>query len=509
MPFFLDTHETVQRFGSSIAEFRSLFGKNYIHYGSPNDLFEFTKTLEHSNQFRLDLSALVKSVVNREGDELLLTDMLGIIAAAAGGQSVTETAADITGPTNVLMEFLLGTGCWKQFGSPSRPVSQRTTPPVPSPIRREETEPIRISVPVSPAKSSIEVSEDKASLLDISNDLRQTLSRLENNTQQVKLHLDSIERRIGKMEAMPKAPAEDKTVGLEPLLHPDAVHMAERNVVPPAAAKESLPIEPPLPTRGRAIFSGPLHLDDAETTEAEDDDFSSPTFAYGTEERRSIVPFVIIFIVLAVIIAAAFFYFRSAQNQSFLKAGLARIEGNHFEGNHSRPNSASVPAASVPVATPSTNSSSTSNAIAASSTPPPSASRSIQVASTPAHVPASDAASPTAFPDAPPVSNNPKFRYVPANVMEGYLLSAPRPEYPAQARMNHIEGQVVLQASISKSGAITSLHVIKGPPSLRSAAVAAVRTWRYKPYSVNGQPQDVATTVYVEFTLRPPPALVH
>lgn len=480
MPFFLDTQETVQRFGSAIAEFRSLFDANHVRYGSPNDLFGFTRTLEHSNQFRMDLSALVKSIVNKERDELLLTDMMSIIAASVGGRSVTDTTADITGPTNTLLEFLLGTGCWKHFGSP-RPVAPRTAQPSKPDVRAEEPEPIRISLPASLAKSAAEVPEDKASLLDISHELRQTLSRLESNTQQVKLHLDSIERRIGEMETSPKTISPDTATGLEPLLHRGATDAPPRSVVMPVA-EEIAPIEPSLPTRGRAVFAGPLHLNEPATDE--DDDFSAPTFAYGSEKRRVIIP-VVLFVILAAIVAAAFFYLHSAGNRSFLKAELARIEGKQ-----------SLPASSTTPAIPLPASPVVSNAAATSSIPTPPA-------------PASEAATTPAPSDAPPAPNNQKFRHVPANVMEGYLLSAPRPEYPTQARADHVEGQVALQATISKSGAITSLHVIKGPPSLLSAAVAAVRNWRYRPYSVDGNPQDVVTTVYVDFTLKPPPVLVH
>jgi TonB family protein len=479
MPFFLDTQETVQRFGSAIAEFRSLLDANHVRHGAPDDLFDFAKTLEHSNQFRMDLSVLVKSIVNKERDELLLTDMMSIIAASVGGRSITDTTADITGPTNTLLEFLLGTGCWKQFGSP-RPVTQRAAQPSKPEVRPEEPQPIRISLPASPAKSA-EAPEDKAGLLEISNELRQTLSRLESNTQQVKLHLDSIERRIGKMETTPKTIPPNKATGLEPLLHRGAADVPVQHVAPPAA-EEILPIDPPLPTRGRAVFAGPVPLNKSAT--AEDDDFSAPTFAYGSEKRRVIIP-IVLFVLLAVIAAVAFFYIHSAGKQSFLKSGLARIEGNQ-----------SAPAASTPAATPPPVSSSASNAAATSSAPTPPAT-------------ASEAAPTPAASDAPSAPNNPKLKYVPANVMEGYLLSAPRPEYPPQAREDHIEGQVALQATVSRNGAITSLHVLKGPPSLLSAAVAAVRTWRYRPYSVDGQPQDVATTVYVDFTLKPPPVLVH
>ncbi|MDW5264278.1 MULTISPECIES: energy transducer TonB [Acidobacteriaceae] len=497
MPFFLDTQETVQRFGSAIAEFRSLLDTNHIRHGSADDLFEFTRTLESSNQFRMDLSALVKSVVRKEREGLLLTDMMSIIAASVGGRSVTDTTADLTQPTNTLMEFLLGTGCWKQFGSPSRPISQRAVLPPKPVVRTEEPEPIRISLPASPAKSAAEVPEDKASLLEISNELRQTLSRLESNTQQVKLHLDSIEQRIGKMEPSPIALSANKSAGLEPLQRRGTADAVAPDVVMPVA--EEVPaIDPPLPTRGRAIFFGPTHLDEPRTDE--DDDFSSPTFEYGTEKRRRIVP-VVIFIVLAAIAAAAFFYIHSARGQAL----LARFQGDRSHLNSSPPPATSAPAVTAP--------SPALTADGASPAPPSSTSQlatavgTAAATSTPST--AFDGANSNVSSDTHPISDSPKLRYVPANVMAGYLLSAPRPEYPAQALRDHLEGQVALQATISRSGAIKTLHVIKGPSSLQSAAVAAVRTWRYRPYSVDGQPQDVATTVYVDFTLRPPPVIVH
>lgn len=505
MPFFLDTQETEQRFGSAVTEFRSLLDSNHVRHGSPNDLFAFTKALEESNQFRMDLSALVKSVVSRERDELLLTDMMSIIATAVGGPSVADTTVDITKPTNILMEFLLGTGCWhwKHFGSTFRSMTQRVALPS---VRVEEPEPIRISFPAPAAKSTTEMPEDKASLLEISKELRQTLSRLESNTQQVKLHLDSIERRIGKLELTPNDPPINKLEGLEPLLHRGVADAAVPKPVSPPA-REIPAVDPPLQTRGRAVFSGPTFL--GESIADDDDDFSAPTFAYGTEKRRSIIP-IAIFIVLAAIGIAIFFFVHSARGSALLHTELAR-----FKQNQSHVSSPPVPAPSAPAA-PSSSATTPPATSAPSATPPlpnqhnaagANAAAPAPVASPSTSEDAGSGASPEA--DARSLSSDSKIKYVPANVMEGYLLSAPRPQYPAQARTDHIEGQVALQAIISRRGSIRALHAIKGPESLRSAAVAAVRTWRYKPYSVDGQAQDIATTIYVDFTLRPPPTLVH
>ncbi|HEV2710657.1 MAG TPA: energy transducer TonB [Edaphobacter sp.] len=518
MPFFLDTQETVQRFGNSIAEFRSLLDTNHIRHGSPDDLFEFARRLESSNQFRLDLSALVKSVVKKEKEEILLTDMMSIIAASVGGQSVAETDADITKPTNALMEFLLGTGCWKQFGLSSRPVSQARTvaqgeaEPLRPAVRSEEPHPIPISPPVPTASITGENSEDRSNLLDLSHELRQTLTRLESNTQQVKLHLDSIEQRINKIELPPDVQPTRTSSGLEPLLHRGTVGTVTDRVAQPLMAQAPMaqspiaqPLDEGIPTFGakfsasnRAVFSHPAE------PQIEDDDFSSPTFAYGTEKRRSILPIGVFLVLAAIFVAAFFFFFRSGKGEALLASGRSRLETARAHLSSapattpggaaatSPPPAASVPAASVPAAP-------AAEAAAGSGI----------TGTTPVNSATSDSASSNRPPDAQPASGNPEVKYIQSQVMEGHLISAPRPEYPPQARKDHIEGQVALQATISRSGSIQTLHVIKGPAALRGAAIDAVRSWRYRPYSEDGQAIKVATTIYVDFSLRPPPALVH
>jgi periplasmic protein TonB len=89
----------------------------------------------------------------------------------------------------------------------------------------------------------------------------------------------------------------------------------------------------------------------------------------------------------------------------------------------------------------------------------------------------------------------------PSGVMAGYLLEKTVPQYPAIAKATHVQGVVVVQATISKTGLIENIRVISGPPLLQQAAVDAVRSWRYKPYLLNGEPVEVETTVNVVFNL--------
>ena len=610
MPFFLDTQETSQRFSNHIAEFCSLLDTNHIRHGSPNDLFEFAKILESSNQFRFDLSALVKSVAHREGDELLLTDMMGIIVAAVGGPTATNTTADLTKPSNILMEFLLGTGCWRKFGSPSfaiseappitpyrpithspppsPPVTTPITPPVtpgitpsiapptPTPsvapepkptVKIEEPPTAKSEPPAAPAAAPVipvapvpavaastptastptaaepvapvpiapalispppiapapiapaanDSTETRASLLDASSELRQTLTRLEINTLQVKLHLESIEQRINRIEPPPVLP----TVAPEP--EPIPVASARPAAVSPAPippAPVALPPVPPppvespsavrsgavdsgsgrlslfgadvgpaapadLPNRGRAVFSRPIQQAEPRPNRDLDsdydlDDLSSPTFAFASEKGRNMVPFGVGLILLLVLLGA------------FLFARSRGYFGNGGSANVS--NTAAAPEAAPP---------------AGSASSPASGSPAAPMTGTSSPPPASGSERANASSSAASESNNSKFKYVSPSIMAGNLLSAPRPEYPASARAAHIAGTVVLQATISRAGSVRTLHAIKGPPALRQAAVDAVRSWRYKPYTVEGRPVDVATTVYVEFTLGPPPAIAH
>jgi protein TonB len=86
-------------------------------------------------------------------------------------------------------------------------------------------------------------------------------------------------------------------------------------------------------------------------------------------------------------------------------------------------------------------------------------------------------------------------------VEAGLLIYKRVPVYPPIAIAMRREGTVVLQATISKSGAIENLRVVSGPAVLQQAALDAVKSWRYRPYQLDGDPIEVETTVNVVFTL--------
>jgi periplasmic protein TonB len=86
-------------------------------------------------------------------------------------------------------------------------------------------------------------------------------------------------------------------------------------------------------------------------------------------------------------------------------------------------------------------------------------------------------------------------------VVEGLLIHKTLPIYPPIALASRTEGTVVLQATISRSGTISNLHVISGAVMLQQAAINAIQQWRYRPYLLSGEPVEVETTVNVVFKL--------
>jgi periplasmic protein TonB len=101
-----------------------------------------------------------------------------------------------------------------------------------------------------------------------------------------------------------------------------------------------------------------------------------------------------------------------------------------------------------------------------------------------------------------PASPTPAARLnVSTGVLQGMLIAPIRPVYPTIAKSAHVEGAVVVEAIISKTGTVESLHVVSGPPMLQNAALDAIRAARYQPYRLNGEPTEVETRITVNFRI--------
>jgi bla regulator protein BlaR1 len=85
--------------------------------------------------------------------------------------------------------------------------------------------------------------------------------------------------------------------------------------------------------------------------------------------------------------------------------------------------------------------------------------------------------------------------------MAALILKKVPPQYPEAAKKARIQGQVILRAIVSKDGDVENLQVVSGLPELASAAIEAVKQWKYRPFLQQGKPVEVETEIDVNFTL--------
>ncbi len=60
-------------------------------------------------------------------------------------------------------------------------------------------------------------------------------------------------------------------------------------------------------------------------------------------------------------------------------------------------------------------------------------------------------------------------------------------------------GKVHLRVVIGPDGSVKDVSALSGNPALAEAAVKAVRRWKYRPPTMNGQAVEAETTVTINF----------
>jgi protein TonB len=76
------------------------------------------------------------------------------------------------------------------------------------------------------------------------------------------------------------------------------------------------------------------------------------------------------------------------------------------------------------------------------------------------------------------------------------------PVYPEMAQSAHVTGTVILEALIAEDGSVGDVKVLRSVALLDSAAVEAVRQWRFTPTLLNGVPVQIILVVTIAFTLK-------
>lgn len=83
----------------------------------------------------------------------------------------------------------------------------------------------------------------------------------------------------------------------------------------------------------------------------------------------------------------------------------------------------------------------------------------------------------------------------------GALVRKVLPEYPPIAKQIHLQGAVVLLATIARDGHVEHVEPLSGPAMLVLPAKRAVEQWQYRPYLLNHAPVEVQTQITVNFVL--------
>ena len=109
----------------------------------------------------------------------------------------------------------------------------------------------------------------------------------------------------------------------------------------------------------------------------------------------------------------------------------------------------------------------------------------------------------TMTPDAsgnkPPESAMPSIEpvAVPELTERALLDSQPPLDYPAAAGAQ--QGTVILQVLIGRDGAVQDAKFLQGSLAFARGAIDGVKQWKFKPYTMNGRPVSVQTTLTIKF----------
>jgi TonB family protein len=79
-------------------------------------------------------------------------------------------------------------------------------------------------------------------------------------------------------------------------------------------------------------------------------------------------------------------------------------------------------------------------------------------------------------------------RRIPEEEAKKALTTNIAPEYPAMARQMKLGGKVQVDAFIDVDGNVEKVQILTGNPLLTSAAVIAVKRWKFTPFLSDGKP---------------------
>jgi outer membrane biosynthesis protein TonB len=98
-------------------------------------------------------------------------------------------------------------------------------------------------------------------------------------------------------------------------------------------------------------------------------------------------------------------------------------------------------------------------------------------------------------------SARPQVVRVSTGVMLGRVEHKTMPIYPEEAMTKGIQGDVIFKIEVDETGKITASTPIEGDPVLVAPSKDALRTFRFRPYLLNGTPTKVQSQLGFHFSV--------
>lgn len=86
-------------------------------------------------------------------------------------------------------------------------------------------------------------------------------------------------------------------------------------------------------------------------------------------------------------------------------------------------------------------------------------------------------------------------------VLRGIAVDKSYPTYPAEAKEQKVEGDVVIEVTIDEEGKVSSTRPVSGHELLKDVAEKAAKEWTFKPTSLDGKPVKVTGVITFRFLL--------
>ena len=523
MSAYANSLQKPEGFDKYVRKFRSICMMHSVQMGSRTKLPDFMRKLVEDRHLSMDFWAFISKVSDREGGELSDDQMLGVIVEGITDGEISDEDSGQMGTVDHLRAMIAGVDVPTQTpvvmapfprsqASPQRDDVQFQQPETHAEeqpgirIKEASTKPSDFQAPFSREKFDGNVNHAAAlPTTPLPPQLDEALLRLE-LTKLVQQYFDNIDKRISKLEPNAEGAAS---------MGPSATAVTRRSLEEPASPEESDELRLRRTDKTRLVLeSAPSPVGESLRASRDDDDIpmTIPLAHYSQTARYGKAPLLFVL----VLVGAAFALYR---DPTLLRRGYGSvIRQLHDYRSVTFPNRSTPPPSSAEEMAAKTEQSQPS--------PGPAT---LEGASTATPVDTPEQAAPARSQPAEDVSDSSNSRKsatdrvlgqtaqaladgissietagaikVNPSIMDENLIVQRVPAYPEVAKISGVEGDVVMQALISKEGTVKRVHVMVGDSRLRSAAEEAVYKWRYRPYVLNGRPVEVATTVTVNFNL--------